>query len=360
MNRLRNLAQKIKLVQRKDDDAEGMVEIQTAYGRAYELRELKPYGLASKPESGNGLCLFIGGEVRSPVLLPLAETKQNAPKLSPGEVALYSKNGNFVLLREDGSIEINGTDFGGLIKWSELEQQLTKINTLLQNFQQVLKVPVNEPGNGSPSVLQTALKAALGGSALPDYSNVESDAVQHGKGAKQQESATSASSASAAGEGKQKEEPGPKEKAEKEIKEDVQFGLRFSSPDKAAIHWARRYLAVSIKYDLEFGSTIYEMQDEEEIYYVYTRPAVGKPHGVSPSWPIQNKHPDVAAYIHTHGAEDAAPGDETFSGRDIGYAEEKGLNGYLVTPSGVVKKYEHKTANVVVLIDIDPNTKAKD
>ena len=197
-------------------------------------------------------------------------------------------------------------------------------------------MPVNEPGNGSPSVLQAALKAALSNSALPDYSNVESDTVQHGKGAK--EITASASSESASGEGKQKEEPSPKEKAEKEIKEDAVFGLRFSSPDKAAIHWARRYLAMSIKYDLEFGSTIYEMQGDEEIYYVYTRPAVGKPHGVSPSWPIQNKHPDVVAYIHTHGAESGPDyNDEKFSdGRngskkreDKIYAQITKLNGYL-------------------------------
>ena len=182
--------------------------------------------------------------------------------------------------------------------------------------------------------------------------------MQHGKGAKQQESTASASNESAAGEGKQKEEPSPKEKAEKEIKKDVMFGLRFSSPDKAAIHWARRYLAVSIKYDLEFGSTIYEMQDDEEIYYVYTRPAVGRPHGVGPSLPVKKLIPDVVADIHTHGAE-SGPGynDEKLSSADKNVYVPGSLYAYLVTPSGLVRKYNYSSGKESLpIVDVLPNT----
>ncbi|WGK68370.1 hypothetical protein P0082_07730 [Candidatus Haliotispira prima] len=178
--RLRNLVSNVKLVGRKDGDA---VEVETIYGRGYELAELKPYGLASKPESGKGLCLFVGGDTRSPVLLPL-DNREGQPELEDGEVALYHSAGHCVVLRQDGTLEVGGTDNGGLIKWQELQTQLDKVNTFLQTLQQVLGAlpPVSEPGNGSSSVLQTTLSAALASLELPDYGEVESDKVLHGEG----------------------------------------------------------------------------------------------------------------------------------------------------------------------------------
>ena len=177
LRRLRNLAQKVQLRRRKEDD---LVEIETRFlGRPYELRELKPYGLASKPESGEGICLFIGGEVRNPVLLPIdnvnAEGKREGqPELADGEVGLYSKEGNRMVLRSDGSVELNGTNYGGLVKWQELQTQLNKVSAFLQTLQQTLGKSVNEAGNGMPSILQKALNLALGTLQLPDYS-------QHGQ-----------------------------------------------------------------------------------------------------------------------------------------------------------------------------------
>ena len=181
LSRLRNLAQKVSLVRRKDDEGEGLAEVETAFGRAYRLQELKPYGLGSKPKAGQGLCLFVGGDSRSPVLLALGN-KEGLPELEDGEVAIYSEYGNAVVLRKNGALELNGTDFGGLVKWQELQSQLDKVTQILQALQQSLQTPVNEAGNGAPSVFQAALLAALGSLQLPDYSQVENDVVLHGEG----------------------------------------------------------------------------------------------------------------------------------------------------------------------------------
>ena len=86
ISRLHNLVQKVKLAQRNDDDAEGTAEFETVFGRGY--KELKPYGLTSKHESAAGVCMFIGGEVRSPLLLPIAGSHQDGPRLEAGEAAL--------------------------------------------------------------------------------------------------------------------------------------------------------------------------------------------------------------------------------------------------------------------------------
>lgn len=78
-------------------------------------------------------------------------------------------------------VSINGEDLGGIVKALELKQQLNKTNSLLNALITAINgTPVPEPGNGSPSALQTALKTAITGQALGDYSNIESNIFKHG------------------------------------------------------------------------------------------------------------------------------------------------------------------------------------
>ncbi len=201
LSRLRNVLVKVRLSRRKDEE----VEIQTSYGKVYQLKELKPYGLGSKPKAGKGVCLFVGGDSRSPVLLALG-SEEGLPELEDGEVAIYSEYGNEVVLRKDGTLELNGTGNGGLLKWEELQSQLDKVTKILQKLQEKLQTPVNEPGNGSPSAFQAALLAALGTLQLPDYSQVESDKVLHGAG-----SSTGSDGNAVAGSGQESQASGDQE-----------------------------------------------------------------------------------------------------------------------------------------------------
>ena len=85
-------------------------------------------------------------------------------------------------IKTKGKTEINGSDYGGLIKIEELKAQLQKNTAILNGLLGVLKVPAAEPGNGSPSVFQAALLGAIGTMQTGDFSNIENKKVVHGGG----------------------------------------------------------------------------------------------------------------------------------------------------------------------------------
>ena len=155
------------------------VTVQTEFGRTLEAIEVFPYGFIAKAKEGTALILSQGGNAGSFLLLPICSA-EGAPELHDGESALWSKDGGFVIARSDKTVELNGTEHGGLIKIAELKKELEKTNAFLKAFVQVLQVPVTEAGNGAPSAFQTALKTALSALQLADFSQIENTKVQHG------------------------------------------------------------------------------------------------------------------------------------------------------------------------------------
>ncbi len=81
---------------------------------------------------------------------------------------------------EIDTITINKGDNGGLAITPKLVEELNKNNQILQGIMQILNgTPINEPGNGSPSALQTALKGAITGKQLGDFSKIENEKIKH-------------------------------------------------------------------------------------------------------------------------------------------------------------------------------------
>jgi len=77
-------------------------------------------------------------------------------------------------------VEFNGGENGGLTNTPELKTQLEKTNAMLQAIITVLSsAPIPEPGSGSPSALQIALKAAVTGKQLGDFGNIEDTKITH-------------------------------------------------------------------------------------------------------------------------------------------------------------------------------------
>tara|TARA_Y100000588_G_scaffold217747_1_gene231657 strand:+ start:122 stop:637 length:516 start_codon:yes stop_codon:yes gene_type:complete len=73
-----------------------------------------------------------------------------------------------------------GGENGGLTITPKLVKELNKTNELLTALLDVIKgAPVMEPGNGSPSALQTQLNAAVADKELGDYSEIENEKVKH-------------------------------------------------------------------------------------------------------------------------------------------------------------------------------------
>ena len=79
------------------------------------------------------------------------------------------------------TVEIRGSELGGLIIAESLQGELKKNNDILQALLDILTgSPINEPGNGAPSALQISLNAALTGLSVGDFSDIENKNVKHG------------------------------------------------------------------------------------------------------------------------------------------------------------------------------------
>jgi RHS repeat-associated protein len=144
----------------------------------------------------------------------------------------------------------------------------------------------------------------------------------------------------------------------------------FSSPDDAAKDWGKRYNGRSIEEGIEYGSTIYEDKKGGKIVYRYSKPDPGDEYSVDPSPAPKGKKP--VADIHSHGKYLSKPikmGDgtiayETSDGEEFDDEDKKGnrkdkINGYVVTPSGDLKKYDYKTRKETLIatdMPSDPNS----
>ena len=112
----------------------------------------------------------------------------------------------------------------------------------------------------------------------------------------------------------------------------AKVGDIYPSADEAAIDWAKEYNDKSISDNKEYGSIIYENGGG----YSYTDPVIGGEHSVNP---FENGIPGpYEGYIHSHGDKSPGYNDEDFSKADSTIVNTYGKPGYLVTPSGVLKK----------------------
>ena len=76
-------------------------------------------------------------------------------------------------------IEMNGGQLGGLVKVNPLLEGLNKNNQILSALLTIITgAPIPEPGNGSPSALQIALKAAFGVAQVGDFSQIENPKIK--------------------------------------------------------------------------------------------------------------------------------------------------------------------------------------
>ena len=124
-----------------------------------------------------------GGDAAGFEILPLLPGDGvKPPKLNDGDAALYTEAGGSVVCRNDGTVELFGTDAGGVVKADELRRELGKMTARIDAVINALRDSPTVPQDGG-ATYRAAIVMAL--NAIRDkenFSDIESGGVKHGTG----------------------------------------------------------------------------------------------------------------------------------------------------------------------------------
>jgi phage gp45-like len=178
--KVRNLFSIANFQKRYDD---GRLQVETLSGIVLEQKESFPYGFTAKAKTGRVLVFCQGGDFNGFEILPLtADEEVCPPKLEEGDAALYTQGGGWIITRENGTVELFGTDAGGIVKAAELEKQLNKLSVRVDGIFEALKnsqTVVMDGGATYKAQIAAALAALVD---KEDFSDLENEKVLHGTG----------------------------------------------------------------------------------------------------------------------------------------------------------------------------------
>jgi phage gp45-like len=161
--------------------ADGTIQVETAAGKVLEKKEAHPYGFFAKAKTGNVFVFCQGGNFDNFEFFP-ASAIGHVPELKDGDAALYTQSGGWVICREDGSVELYGKDFGGLVKVQELRTQLDKLTARVDGIMNALKNAPTTAQDGGSAFKAGIILALNSLSDKEDFSQIDSDKVFHGSG----------------------------------------------------------------------------------------------------------------------------------------------------------------------------------
>jgi hypothetical protein len=128
-------------------------------------------------------------------------------------------------------------------------------------------------------------------------------------------------------------------------------GDKFKTITEAAKAFGKTYNDNSIVEKREYGSTIYQAKTESgETFYSYSVPNASTGGSVKVSSAPEGT--TAVADIHTHaesGGKNVSYSDNNFSGQDKAGNVSGKKDGYLTTPDGSLKKFDHKTGQETVI-----------
>jgi hypothetical protein len=129
---------------------------------------------------------------------------------------------------------------------------------------------------------------------------------------------------------------------------DGDAAARFATADAAAFDVLNRINPVSVRENREHGGWIYRKPDGS---FNSTAPVAGSVASVNIGNPASTvpRGTAASASYHTHGGPDPRYDNENFSPQDVLSDTLVGLDGYLGTPSGLLKKHVVSTNQIVVL-----------
>lgn len=106
--RLVLLAARAVILQSTDGGTLQRLQVRALAGEALDgVERLGEYGFASRPLPGaTGLLVCLGGNRDHPVMVGTEDTRHRMRNLAPGETAIYTDEGDMVVLRRGRTIEI--------------------------------------------------------------------------------------------------------------------------------------------------------------------------------------------------------------------------------------------------------------
>ena len=103
--KIRNLFCMSDFQKRYNDD--DRIQVKTHNGKVLEKNEAFPYGFYAKAKAGKALVFCQGGNFDNFEILPvMKDLPVFRPGLEDGDVALYTGEGSYIVLREGGNLEI--------------------------------------------------------------------------------------------------------------------------------------------------------------------------------------------------------------------------------------------------------------
>jgi len=107
--------------------------------------------------------------------------KEDKPvvEISGDKITISQNEKKKIEITED-LIQFDDGQNNGLVKVDVLKEYISKTNQILNAILTVINgTPINEPGNGAPSALQTVLKTSLAGKNTEPATQIENDKVKH-------------------------------------------------------------------------------------------------------------------------------------------------------------------------------------
>jgi phage gp45-like len=112
--KVRNLFCMSDFQKRYDED--DRIQIKTHNGKVLEKNEAFPYGFYAKAKAGKALIFCQGGNFDNFEILPvLKDEPVFRPELKDGDAAIYTGEGSYIILREEGDLEIYTRKQGNII-----------------------------------------------------------------------------------------------------------------------------------------------------------------------------------------------------------------------------------------------------
>ena len=108
--RIDNFIARAKVTLVDDGSAQQRVQLQTGPDEVLDdCERFQPYGFSAVPNVGaEAIAVFAGGRRDHPLVLAVDDRRTRLNGLQPGEVCIYTDQGDYVIIRRGGAIEIKG------------------------------------------------------------------------------------------------------------------------------------------------------------------------------------------------------------------------------------------------------------